>query len=202
MPSQEHPDIDSDSLHYRDKDGAERRFLLPQAASRVLLGRSSRCDLSLPWDDELSRAHCVLEHVGDDWLVADDGMSRNGTYVNGKRLTGGLRLQHEDRLRVGSTVITFRCSGPPATKPTVLSGSKVAVTEAQRLVLLALCRPLLEGRSVVPATNREIAHHLHLAEDTVKDHLKELFRRFRLDQARPNEKRQQLAARARDAGLI
>ncbi|WP_179224336.1 FHA domain-containing protein [Geodermatophilus pulveris] len=193
--------MDDDVLCFRDGDGAARRFVLRGSAGRLLLGRSSRCDLALTWDDEVSRAHAVLERVGEDWLLADDGLSRNGTHVNGERLSGGRRLRHEDRLRLGGTVLTYRRASPAETEATAVGGGTVKISEAQRLVLRALCGPLLEG-AVVPATNREIAQRLQLAEDTVKEHLKELFRRFRLDDARPNEKRQRLATRARDLGLM
>lgn len=191
----------SDALHYRDPDGAERRFSLTEATPRLILGRSPRCDLPVPWDGEVSRAHAVLERVGDDWLVADDGMSRNGTYVNGERLTAGRRLQHGDRVRVGSTVLTYRRATPQEGQSTAVAGRPIAVSEAQRRVLRALCRPLNAG-GLLPATNREIAAELHLSEDTVKEHLAELFRRFRLAEARQNEKRHQLAQRAREAGLV
>ena len=196
------PEVDGDSLSYRDGDGAVCRFVLADGLGRVLLGRSPRCDLPLHWDDSVSRAHAVLERIGSDWLVADDGLSRNGTFVNAERLTGGRRLRHQDRLRLGDTVLTFRAAHPMELASTALGRPEVKVSAAQQAVLRALCRPLLTGGALSPATNREIARELHLQEDTVKVHLKELFRRFRLDQVRPHEKRQQLAQRARDAGLL
>lgn len=194
--------FDVASLHYQDGEGDVRRFDLGDGLDRVLVGRSPRCEVTLAWDDHVSRVHAVLERLGADWLVADDGLSRNGTFVNGERLAGGRRLRHEDRLRLGQTVLVFRSSVAPELPSTALGQRGVQVSTAQRAVLRALCRPLLTGGSLNPATNREIADELHLQEDTVKEHLKELFRRFRLEQVRPNEKRQQLARRARDAGLL
>ena len=37
----------------------------------------------LDWDSEISRVHAALERIGDDWTVVDDGLSHNGTYLNG-----------------------------------------------------------------------------------------------------------------------
>ena len=41
----------------------------------------------LDWDSEISRVHAALERIGDDWTVVDDGLSHNGTYLNGERVT-------------------------------------------------------------------------------------------------------------------
>lgn len=40
---------------------------------------------------------------GGDWIVSEDGLSRNGTWVNGEKL---LRRRHV--LRVGATHVRFR----------------------------------------------------------------------------------------------
>ena len=40
--------------------------------------------------------------------MVDDGLSRNGTFVNGERVTRRRRLLDGDELRIGSTTIRFR----------------------------------------------------------------------------------------------
>src|SRR5262249_17069846 len=63
------------------------------------LGRHSECDCR--FDDPLiSRHHCELFLVGDDVWVRDL-RSRNGTWVNGKRLCYPHKLEDQDRLDVG-----------------------------------------------------------------------------------------------------
>ena len=52
--------------------------------------------------------HAELERVGESWAVADDGLSRNGSYVNGKRVRGRQRLEEGDELRLGGTRMVFR----------------------------------------------------------------------------------------------
>ena len=37
--------------------------------------------------------HAALERVGDAWALIDDGLSHNGTWVNGERLIGRRRLR-------------------------------------------------------------------------------------------------------------
>ena len=50
------------------------------------------------------------------------------------------------------------------------------LTETQRRVLVALCRPLRDGGSFsTPASNQQIADELHLSLDTVKTNLRTLF---------------------------
>ena len=40
--------------------------------------------------------------------MVDDGLSRNGTYVNGERVNGRRRLRDGDRIVFGETPVTFR----------------------------------------------------------------------------------------------
>jgi pSer/pThr/pTyr-binding forkhead associated (FHA) protein len=81
----------------------------------ITLGRSLDCDL---WVDDpmLSRRHCQLEPAleGDGWVVTDLN-SRNGTYVNSKRLLERTPLNHRDVITIGKTHIKFRAHGyhPP-----------------------------------------------------------------------------------------
>ena len=53
-----------------------------------MVGRASNCYLQLPNDDEhrvVSRHHCLLDIDPPDIRVQDLG-SRNGTYLNGRRI--------------------------------------------------------------------------------------------------------------------
>ena len=77
-------------LFFRDGAGRQQMSILPSAAARLTIGRGPGSDLHLPWDNEVSRLHAQLEHVGSDWILVDDGLSSNGTYVNGERLSPGI----------------------------------------------------------------------------------------------------------------
>ena len=46
--------------------------------------------------------------LGRLWAVCDDGLSRNGSYVNGARIGGRRALLDGDVLRFGKTDILFR----------------------------------------------------------------------------------------------
>ena len=190
-------------LLYRDGDDRQIIVELPEERSRMTIGRSPRNDVALRWDGEVSRLHAELERVGRDWLVADERVSRNGTYLNGDRLRGRHVLRGGDVIRTGETQLAFVAPAGASVSATVTAGSAVVpdLTPAQRRVLTALCRPFPERG--VAATNREIADELVLALDTVKGSLSRLFELFDVGPDVPqNQKRALLARRALQAGVI
>jgi hypothetical protein len=189
-------------LIYRDGGGAQVILFLD---APVTVGRRPERDVALPWDSEVSRLHAQLEPVGSDWIVVDDGLSRNGTYVNGERVSGRRRLRDGDRLVFGETPVQFRAPADAEAESTAaikLGGSTMPISESQRKVLVALCRPLKDSAYAAPATNKAIAEEIHLSVDAVKAHLRVLFERFGLDALPQNQKRAQLAAIVLVNGVI
>ncbi len=57
-------------------------------------------------DRLVSKQHCIVSRSATGWEIADAG-SRNGTFVNNKRIEGTHELQPGDRVMVGATRITF-----------------------------------------------------------------------------------------------
>lgn len=91
-------------------DGGTRP--LPLDRERYTLGRSSANELCYPEDAGLSRQHLALERNGDVWVVRDLG-SKNGTFVNGVRLTGPHPLGKNDRITAGHIALDFGKDAPP-----------------------------------------------------------------------------------------
>jgi DNA-binding SARP family transcriptional activator len=85
-----------------------QRIIRLDGARQLTLGREPNTDVPLTGDPKISRVHALLERVGDDWSISDDGLSRNGTYCNGKRIHRLQRLEDGDLLRIGATTIIFR----------------------------------------------------------------------------------------------
>lgn len=56
---------------------------IPLLKPRLVVGRQSRCDIALRFDN-VSSTHCELELLNGYWYVRDLG-SRNGIKVNGSR---------------------------------------------------------------------------------------------------------------------
>jgi hypothetical protein len=78
-------------LLWRDADGTQQLFEL-SGLTQVTIGRRSSNDVVLAADGEVSRTHARLELIGEDWTIADDGLSRNGTHINGARISQRKRL--------------------------------------------------------------------------------------------------------------
>ena len=131
-------------LVYRDPD--DRQVLVMLEAERVTVGRRPDTDLSLAWDAGVSRTHAELERIGREWVLVDDGLSQNGSFVNETRVIGRRRLANGDVLRFGRTLVAF-CA-PRATELEVTADvsdvmAAANIPPAQRRVLVELCRPLL-----------------------------------------------------------
>jgi hypothetical protein len=192
-------------LAYRDDGGRERLVLLTGTPPKLTVGRSAGRDIVLAWDLEVSRLHAELERVGRDWTIVDDGLSRNGTFVNGERLNGRRRLRDGDRLRIGSTPLAFHAPRERDSATVAAGGlpSLVKLSDAQRRVLVALCRPFKHGRAyATPASNQQIAEELVLSIDAVKTHLRVLFQKFGVEELPQNQKRARLVERAFAAGMV
>ena len=195
----------SPALQFADERGRIHEHVL-DAAERVSIGRSPDATIPLLADSSVSRLHAIIESVDNNWIVIDDGLSRNGTFVNGERVTGRRLLRSGDKIRIGECVLTFRDATSLALKMTSVAGgtpTRSSLTDAQLKVLVALCRPYRGGSAyAVPASNQQIADELYISTETVKTHLRALFTKFGLDQDPHPNKRARLVERAMLSGVV
>jgi hypothetical protein len=192
-------------LVLRDGEDVQREIVLdPDAATT--LGRNEACDVSLSWDATTSRLHAELVCRATSWLLLDDGLSANGTFVNGERVHGRHRLADGDVLRLGTTSISFRDPSGRQVIRTVAAGDQITVaqiTPMQRKVLIALCRPFADdARHAVPATNQQIAAELVLGTEAIKTHMRALFARLGVEDLPQNVKRARVVEIALASGLV
>jgi pSer/pThr/pTyr-binding forkhead associated (FHA) protein len=191
---------------YRDGGDHQRIVELAEPVTRITIGRRADNDIALEWDLEVSRLHAAIERIGGDWTITDDGLSSNGSYVNGERLMGRHRLEDGDTILVGKTPIVFCQAGAADSTSTVQADAlptRAELSASQRRVLVALCRPYSGGASfAIPATNQAIAEELFLGVDAVKAHLRALFHKFGIEDLPQNQKRAQLVALALRGGLV
>jgi pSer/pThr/pTyr-binding forkhead associated (FHA) protein len=192
-------------LVLRAGDGPQQLRHLQDSGPRLTIGRGANNDIALTWDHRASRLHAELKLVGDQWVVVDDGLSTNGTWVGEVRIVGRRRLRDGDIIRVGDTLIAFCAPGDTqgSTARADLPGTTVLVTPAQRRVLVALCRPALaQGALGVPLTNHQLAEELCLSVDAIKTHLKALIAAFALEALPNSQKRAALVERAVGLGVV
>jgi pSer/pThr/pTyr-binding forkhead associated (FHA) protein len=193
-------------LVYRDQEGRQRIFSFSGEGPTLTVGRDAANDIVLAWDRETSRVHAEFGRLAGEWTIEDDGLSSNGTFVNGQRVIGRHRLRDTDVIDCGSTRITFHSPAPVAleeTRPLVGIRLAPAVSPAQRRVLIALCRPLkVDEHHNLPATNQQIAEELVVSVDAVKASLRTLFEKFQIEDLPQNAKRTRLAELAFTSGVV
>jgi pSer/pThr/pTyr-binding forkhead associated (FHA) protein len=194
--------------HLLLRDGEQSQMIVPLEADtqRITIGRGEGSDVQVWWDRDVSRTHAELERIGGVWTVSDEGLSRNGTFVNGSRVASRQRLRDGDVLRLGSTVVVFRdpkSAGFSDTRMGSLDLAPPTLSEAQRRVLICLCRPYKQpGPFTTPATNQQIAGELFLSVEAVKTHMRALFAKFSVEDLPQNQKRARLIERAFQTGLV
>jgi DNA-binding CsgD family transcriptional regulator len=197
--------VDAYLAHWSAK-AEQRRWLLASDRGVVTVGRAVSADVCLTGDARISRVHAVLERVAGQWTIVDDGLSLNGTFLNGRRLPHRVRLRDRDKIRVGQTVLTFCAPPQTATQQTMPGGGLPAVprlTDRQHSVLVALCRPYRDApRYGTAASNLQIAKELFLSLHAVKTHLRVLFHKFGIDALPQNQKRARLVELALQLGLV
>lgn len=94
-----------------------RRFNLE---TELIVGRDPACSISLPNDSSVSRQHARFSWQNGLPVVEDLG-SRNGTFLNGARITQARPISSGDEIRIGNE--TFRVEatldnqGPTASTP-------------------------------------------------------------------------------------
>src|SRR2546421_11565751 len=179
-------------LVFRDNDHRQQLFLFEAGSASASVGRRPSSDVVLDWDDQVSRVHARFERVEDAWVLTDDGLSSNGTFVNEERVTGSCRVTDGDILRFGNTTVKFR--EPRRVQPAPADGAAtpaaVGLSTTQRRVLAALCRPY-KGRSgfASPASDKGIAEELFLSVGEVQAHLNVLCAKLGISGAASAERR-------------
>ena len=96
---------------------------IPLALPQFKIGRGEGCQLR-PNNDQVSREHAMFEVTSDSVFVQDLG-SRNGTELNGKKLTAheSTRLKNGDLVKVGPLTFAVSIEGVVAAALTGLGRS-------------------------------------------------------------------------------
>ncbi|HYH60831.1 MAG TPA: FHA domain-containing protein [Solirubrobacterales bacterium] len=191
-------------LEHPGAEGAAEIFELP-AEGRITIGRDDSAELVIEGDEQVSRVHAELERIAGNWVISDDGLSRNGTWIGSARIAGRRRLADGDAVRIGRSVLVFRdpAQADERTAAATDDPEAAAITNTQRRVLVALCRPFRDGSEfAVPATNKEIAAEVFLSIEAVKAHLRALFDRFGVSELPQNQKRLKLIENALRSGAV
>jgi len=187
-----------DTPYLRIEEGGD---VIPLRDQVTTVGRGNGVDIRLD-DPSVSRLHAELVRRGPYVYVADLGLSRNGTRVNGRPVARRV-LDEGDVISFGAA--RCRIGGLPQEEITAEAElRRSAVPELTRReldVLTSLCRPALSDEAfATPATAHEIATDLVVTEAAVKQHLLRLYQKFRIPEG-PN-RRTRLANEVVALGLV
>lgn len=188
----------------RDSAGQLQIFELSGRDDTV--GRAGKTTVSLTWDSSVSSLHAELDLVGGSWLVVDDDLSANGTFVDGRRVRGRRRLRNADTIRFGRTVAAFRSGrrdGELLDTTDELSEefpSREQLTDNDFAILKALCRPMIMGSAGAPASQGAVALEVHLQPNTVAGRMSKLYTKFKV--GADDDRRKALAEAAIASGLV
>src|SRR5438046_3100449 len=86
----------------------------------IVIGRADGSSVLLKHDD-VSRRHASVELAPDGGIVVRD-LSTNGTFVDGKRVMGALKLPFGKPIQVGPFTLRFKPPGAAASARSVAGG--------------------------------------------------------------------------------
>ena len=94
------------------RQGPRPNQAFPLHKTILTLGRAVDNDIVID-DSEVSRHHARLTLQGNNWVLEDLG-SRNGTFVNGQRITGPVVLTPGSQVALGPDILFSMEGGSPA----------------------------------------------------------------------------------------
>lgn len=96
-------------------EGKHKDQQIPLPDTIFLIGRDKQCHLR-PHCPGVSRVHCAIAPWAGKVRVRDM-KSRNGTYLNGRRVMGEIGAEDGDQLQVGTMVFSFHIKKADDTLP-------------------------------------------------------------------------------------
>ena len=90
--------------------------------TRNILGRNKDCSLVIN-DKKTSGNHCKIESINRSEFSITDLNSSNGTFVNGKKVSPGQKLQYGDIILLGETLMVYQALQSSQTNSTMIFDS-------------------------------------------------------------------------------
>jgi len=143
------------TLYIYPKEGNPRKLEVDREA--VSIGRAQGNDVTVA-DPNCSSRHATIERAGESFVIRDEG-SKNGTFVNGRRIECPAVLSAGDEIALGSTTVTFDRPRMPRVK---VIDSPGEATDASAVVPFL---EILEQSSATDAKTSRLAAPADLKEE-------------------------------------
>jgi pSer/pThr/pTyr-binding forkhead associated (FHA) protein len=143
-------------------------------SSSWTIGRGKESRIVLP-DRWISRKHAILQVVDDVEVYLIDLGSRNGSFINGQRITVPTLLQHGDRIDMGKSGLEFQCY-PVLPSPRLVTPSAaqtVAITHSDAVVRQVWQEVL-------------VSQGIHVAEESTPEQLEQCLQQWTSRGRSPN----------------
>jgi adenylate cyclase len=106
---------------------------IPLAGQHWTVGRAAESGIVID-DASISRKHAMLQRTEDDQVYLIDLGSRNGTFVNDRRVTVPTTVRDGDRLRFGLVECTFHWPGVFRPETIIAEGPATSLLQIRRLI--------------------------------------------------------------------
>jgi hypothetical protein len=138
------------------------------------IGRGKESRIVLP-DRWISRKHAILQVVDEVEVYLIDLGSRNGSFVNGQRITVPTLLQHGDRIDMGKSELEFQCYP-------VLPNLRLGSLPAEQTVAITHPNPVIRQIWQEILTSQQI----HVREESTPEPLEHLLQEWTRQGRSPN----------------
>lgn len=203
---------DSDRTSVRARFRLVHRGEEHRLVDQVDIGRAADCKVRLN-NGLVSRHHARLSSTDDSLTIEDIG-SRNGVFVNGRRIDRPTQLVHGDGITIGSESFevvdvlvldrpeSLSTVPPPISRPRPYELSdldqldQVTMTARTRLDVLSEREREVFGLLTLGHTQREISERLHISTKTVESHRAHIYSKLECTS------RAELVSCAIDGGML
>ncbi|MBN1356214.1 FHA domain-containing protein [bacterium] len=106
------------------EEGAERGGTYHLSSKILTIGRGPANPIQIV-DTSVSRQHAQLRFMEDHYIITDMN-SRNGTFINTKRIRQPTPLQNGDTVQIGNVVMLYLTGDGPEDQPDLVKSWKKA----------------------------------------------------------------------------
>ncbi len=130
--------------------GPNKGEVIALEKSESVFGKSAECDIRIP-SGVVSRRHCGISVENDRAVLRDLG-SKNGTFVNGKKVSAETELKPGDKIKIGPMILEVRMESSEPNAPEVAPQEPDAAAQPDKQ-----CLPAAQDKASAPEDDIPVA---------------------------------------------